>query len=519
MENIFHPQWLNRMRQIIPQDEWETFLKSARSPLPKTVRITENVELPEGYSFSEVAEIPEARFIHFEGYRNQKNKNGTSKKCCNSRREDKSKTNRTQPPYDESLLGSQQRSTHFTEVPIGKTLGHFTGRMYAASLSSLLSVHILDPHPNEKIIDMCAAPGSKTTFIAQRMKNTGALIANELKASRIPSLRQNLDRMGIQNTIVVQGDGNNLPDTFTEEFDRILLDAPCSGDSFGRKDPKFFKSTWKEHHILPLANLQKDLIVSAFEMLKLKGEMVYSTCTAAPEENEAVIQYLCEQYPDEVEIRPVDLGNIPFRRGITHFNGEKICSEKIASSVCRLLPHLTTDTWDSEFFFIAKIRKKELIQRPFVKPFCPPSPYETLKKNSKAEIFARYRKTYGIANTHYEKKAIIERNNDRFLTTPDLPYFLKRIKAAHVGLKMSNKEKGITTQFAQHFGRFASKNVYTLNDEESIKFLHGYDIRLPEPLFEHGTEVIMMHNNIALGHAKSVKNILKNKLGKNEILR
>jgi len=206
--HTFPQRFIERIHEILPPEEWDDFFHKATEPLPRTVRITSNSlsskKIPPFWHLSPVAEIPETYFIERD---------------------------------------NQQ------ELPLGKTLEHFSGEMYVASLSSLLAVHVLDPQPEEKILDISAAPGSKTTFIADKMKQTGVLVANEPSSSRSAKLSANLDRMGVLNCVLFQQDGTILDRMFEQEFDRILLDAPCSSEGFGRKRSDFFEKTWQERKI------------------------------------------------------------------------------------------------------------------------------------------------------------------------------------------------------------------------------------------------------------------------------
>lgn len=456
-------RFLERMQEIIPSQEWDDFLNKCMDPLPKTIRTTQKFKKSGLWNIHPVPSLPSTYF--------------------------------------------------FQEMfPIGKTISHFCGDCFSSSLSSLLAVEVLNPQPHEKILDMCASPGSKTTAIAERMENTGTLIANEVKPPRLKALHQNIERMGVYNTITTQYDARNLPQFFGEEFNRVLLDAPCSGEGFGRKDPLFYKNTWKEKNIFLCAQLQKQLILSAFEMLELNGEMIYSTCTAAPEENEMVVQHLLDTYP-EAEIIPITL-SVPHTNGIDTFFDQKICSKEVAQSSCRLYPHQRSSEWDSEFFFLARIRKKELIQRSFDPPPLPNSPYEKLKKNKRAEIITQLFKQYGIPKESFHGSVFLEKNNDIFLSSPDLSWFLRRIKGQQSGLHIFNRETGITSNLAIHFGSHATEKVFHISEKsEADKFLAGYTLFLTENhTFIHGDIIIITFENKALGIGKVIQNTLKNKL-------
>jgi ribosomal RNA methyltransferase Nop2 len=180
-----------------------------------------------------------------------------------------------------------------SSVPIGATPEYLSGQYMLQSSSSFLPVLALDPQPGEKILDMCASPGGKTTYIAQLMKNKGILVANDMKKNRLKSLFFNIHRMGIKNTIITNYDGRVFS-KFYNKFDRVLLDAPCSGLGVINKDQSVkVNRSYKE--ILENSRIQKELILSAIDCCNIKGKgngiIVYSTCTISVEENEWVIDY------------------------------------------------------------------------------------------------------------------------------------------------------------------------------------------------------------------------------------
>ncbi len=233
---------------------------------------------------------------------------------------------------------------------LGRALEHLLGYYYIQEIASMLPALVLNPKEDEKILDLCSSPGSKTTQIAARMKNLGLLIANEVKFGRIKILAANTERCGVMNMIITKRDGIALCKRFQQEgffFDKILLDAPCSGEGTIRSTPRTLEM-WNIKTIENLSKLQKSLIASAIEILKPNGELVYSTCTHAPEENEEVIDFALKNFDVKVEKIKLPLKT---RGGITSW-GDKEYSGEVQKS-CRVYPQDA----DTEGFFIAKIRK------------------------------------------------------------------------------------------------------------------------------------------------------------------
>lgn len=233
---------------------------------------------------------------------------------------------------------------------LGKSIEHVLGYYYVQELSSMMPIIALQPKPNELVLDLCAAPGSKTTQASALMNNQGTIIANDNKLDRIQILASNLERCGCMNVIVTRNDGVQLCERLARlnmKFDKILLDAPCSAEGNIRSNPKTLLM-WNIKMIEKLSRMQKKLALSAFQLLKEGGEMVYSTCTHAPEENEAVVDFLIRNFNAKVE--KVNLP-LKYRKGITSWQNGKF-DEQI-SSACRIYPQDN----DTEGFFIVKIKR------------------------------------------------------------------------------------------------------------------------------------------------------------------
>jgi tRNA (cytosine49-C5)-methyltransferase len=217
----------------------------------------------------------------------------------------------------------------------GATIAHQFGYYYVQEAASMLPPIVLDVQKNDIVLDLAAAPGSKTTQIAPYCDT---VVANDPDYQRRRALVSNVERCGIMNCAITHFDGLRFP--LVMEFDKVLIDAPCSNIGSARKSPKVLK-TWSPGLAKNIAKLQKGLIKSAFRMLKPGGEMVYSTCTSTVEENEEVVLHLLEQYPD-AKLEKAD-AKLKHRPGL--LSGTEKCM--------RVYP------WDNdtEFFFLAKISK------------------------------------------------------------------------------------------------------------------------------------------------------------------
>ena len=225
------------------------------------------------------------------------------------------------------------------------TIEHFIGYFYMQEVVSLLPAVVLAPQKGEVVLDVCAAPGSKTTQMSQMMHNTGLIVANDNDFMRLKPLKYNIEKCGCLNVAITNIDGRVIKG----KFDKILLDAPCSSEGQIRKDWKVL-SRWSEDYIKTFSNLQKQFIKHAFEILKPNGILVYSTCTFAPEENEEVVNYLLENF-ENAKLEKIELKDFKFSEGIIEWQGKKFKSE--IKKCVRVWPHQN----DTGGFFVAKITK------------------------------------------------------------------------------------------------------------------------------------------------------------------
>ncbi len=296
---VSHP--FDRYRRVI--DDWEEFLVSVQKPLPHIVR---------------------ANTLRID-----------SSTLCQRLNADGVRT-RNVAWLDELIEVSE---------PPGPRIEHWLGLYYIQEATQTLPVIALDPHPRETVLDLCAAPGGKTTFIAARMLNRGTLVANEPNGRRQMGLLANLNRLGVLQALVTGYRGESFPGT--TPFDRILIDAPCSAEGTVRKAPSLLEGA-SLHTIDRLSRVQRRLILRAFDLLAPHGLLVYSTCTFAPEENESVITHLLSRRSATV-VAP----NLPVRvaPGISNWKGEWYPEEIV--NCRRIYPHHL----DSGGGFLACIRR------------------------------------------------------------------------------------------------------------------------------------------------------------------
>lgn len=355
---------------------------------------------------------------------------------------------------------------------IGKTLEHLLGLYYVQGLSSMLPPLVLNPSSNDIVLDLCSAPGSKTTQMAEMMNNDGTLIVNEIEIDRIKSLVFNLDRLSIVNTGIIHSKGEILSKYYHNHFDKILVDAPCSGLGIIQKKEEV-SNWWSIERVQRLQDLQTRLLIAAIKLAKVGGEIVYSTCTLSVEENEMVIDKILSKYPVEIEEINLPVLTHP---AFTSYNGKEF-NESLSKAI-RILP------WEinSDGFFLVKLRKTGDTE--------PSEP--GLKKEEHIKL---------LKPTHKEISPLLDYINDHFGIPKEVLYDYKYIEKGRdiffittnwneyemglfhrVGIKFGtlDKKNRITfyTSAAQVLEKHITKFVYDIKDEEELKnYLTGWKIK------------------------------------------
>lgn len=246
------------------------------------------------------------------------------------------------PWFPDAFFVDTQHAAH-----VASTLEYFLGHIYLQDAASMIPPIVLAPGEKERILDLTAAPGSKTTQMSQMMGNKGCIIANDNAYERIKALRGNINRLGCMNVVITRMDVRNFPSSENEKFDKVLLDAPCSLEGSMRK----YFINWSEGGVRSLALLQKKMIDCAWPLVKRGGELVYSTCTYAPEENEGVVQHLLQQNEDAV-LEKIKVKGLEYHEGLTEFRDTRFSTE--LRKTARIYIH----DYNTGGFFIAKIRKE-----------------------------------------------------------------------------------------------------------------------------------------------------------------
>ncbi len=359
----------------------------------------------------------------------------------------------------------------------GSTLEIAFGFYYIQGLTSMLPPIVLNASDKDIVLDLCSAPGSKTTQIAGSMNNKGILVVNELEIDRIKALVFNLDKMNFINYGVVNSRGEILSKYFDSYFDKILVDAPCSGLGIVQKKSEVNK-WWTPERVSHLSEIQNKLLVSAIKMLKVGGEIVYSTCTLTPEENELIINKLLEKYP--VDLVKIELP-LKHHNGFTEYNGTKL-DERLSETI-RIFP------WevDSDGFFLAKLKKTgETI---------PPEQFKwkkhyviTMHKYNDAIIHERLNTLsaeFGINVDVFSNYKFLMKRNDIYFTTNE--WGDENLGLFHrVGTKFGTIDKNgnivLHSLAAQVIQEFITKNIYEIQDFNELKLYLGGALIINENL-------------------------------------
>ena len=386
---------------------------------------------------------------------------------------------------------------------IGKTFEHVMGFYYIQSLSSMMPPLLLNPTEEDVVMDLCGAPGSKSTQLAEMMNNKGTLLINEIDNERIKSLVFNLERMNVINSSVIHSKGEALSKIYDNHFTKVLVDAPCSGLGIIQKKGEV-SNWWSLNHVDRLQQLQIRLLVAAIKMAKVGAEIVYSTCTLSVEENELVIDKILEKYP--VELLEIDLP-IPSRSAFTEYNGKLLNPE--LKKAMRILP------WeiDSDGFFLVKLRKIDETETP-EKESVEETNVKVVSSNHKEiQPFLIYvSEHFGIERKVLDNYKYIFRGKDIYFVVKDWNDYNTGL-FNRIGLRFGTLDKKdrvtFNSQAAQALETHITKFIYHLKNEDELKnYLTGWKIKdIDIPLGQYAIK----YNNWVIGTAIKTNDGLKSR--------
>ena len=362
----------------------------------------------------------------------------------------------------------------------GGTVFHEAGAFYLQEPAAMLPAAVLDARPGEKILDLCAAPGGKTTQIAMHMEGKGLLVSNEPVPKRALILSRNVERLGIQNCIVTNAFPGVLPHSWDETFDAVLVDAPCSGEGMFRRDPES-RLEWTREKASGCAERQREILQEADRFLRPGGRIVYSTCTYNPEENDKVISRFLAENPD-YQAEPFVLPGVDGREGMF------LC-----------LPHRTP----GEGQFVAKLRKAGNPTVPKLKvPFSAPVKQET-------EIIHASFPGLPLPNAKFGKTMVL---------VPECPD-MQGVRVIRAGLHLCEiRGKNVFPDHAAAMSCLSDyPDVKEISSEEAEDYIAGKEICGQEQGW-----ILMRYRNLILGWGKGSNGRIVNHypkgLRKNSIL-
>ncbi|MDD6194372.1 MAG: RsmB/NOP family class I SAM-dependent RNA methyltransferase [Lachnospiraceae bacterium] len=388
------------------------------------------------------------------------------------------------------------------DVP-GKHPYHQAGVYYIQEPSAMAPGTYLDARPGERILDLCAAPGGKSTQMAAAMQGEGLLVTNEIHPARAKILSENIERMGIANALVVNETPQKLRGKFGCFFHRIMVDAPCSGEGLFRKQEDAYQE-WSLDNVAMCARRQDEILEEAYHMLLPGGRMVYSTCTFAPDENEGSVSRLIHHHPD-MSVVKVDKypgmgdGNADwFQEFATREEGEK-AADGLEHAI-RLWPHRL----HGEGHFVAVLQKEGTL------------PEDAAYKEEKISSYKEFKDFYQFAKDTFTDLTWVERG--RYLTFGEQLYLVPEGMPALKGLKVLRPGLHLGTLKKNRFEPSHALALWlkpdmvrsvcrlTVEDERTRNYLRGQTI---ESRGEKGWQLVTV-DDYSIGWGKLVGGTLKN---------
>ena len=392
---------------------------------------------------------------------------------------------------------------------------YYAGLFYIQEPSAMLPAALLPINPQDKVLDLCAAPGGKTTELGAKLKGEGVLVSNDISASRAKALLKNVEVFGIKNAVVVSESPDKLAERFEGYFDKILVDAPCSGEGMFRKVHSIAKN-WEQYGSQYYADIQRQILPSAVKMLRPGGYMLFSTCTFSIQEDEESLKFILESFPEMELVESVDFENERYKGFTKGYMG--------LDKAIRLYPHKVK----GEGHFAALLRKKNegteytdeneynLPDYNEAKP-----DYDRIKNSYDKNIRKKYKKISDEAFDFFERLKIDipaarlrEKDGKVYLLPNDMPD-ITGLRVLRTGLFLGEIKTGRfepSQALALALKRDEYDNILELkiSDDRVIRYLKCESIDIEDGEAKDGFCLVCV-DGFTLGWAKIDKGRLKNK--------
>ena len=377
-------------------------------------------------------------------------------------------------PFELEKIPFIHNGYYCKDTNIGKHPYYDAGLYYIQEASAMTPAENLLIEEGDYVLDLCAAPGGKTTELLSKLNGSGLLVANDISSSRCYALAKNIQRMGFDNFFVTSHDGKDLSKFFPEFFDKILVDAPCSGEGMFRKDHSLINS-WEEKDSSFYPPLQKEILKSALKMLKPGGKLLYSTCTFAKKENEEVIEEVLNKQIKTIKIENDYSG---FKEGINLKDARRLYPFNIKG--------------EGHFLCLLEKEGEKTLNKAY--------PQNSVKLSEETKNFLN------DCNLDTKNKHFRLINNELYLV-PNIDTKGLRIIVSGLHLGQVKNEHFTPSNALAHYLK-TYKQVLNLKGNELNKFLKGETINCPEHLKGY---VLACVDNYPLGFGKASNGILKNK--------
>ncbi|HFI0578624.1 TPA: RsmF rRNA methyltransferase first C-terminal domain-containing protein [Streptococcus suis] len=363
----------------------------------------------------------------------------------------------------------------------GKSPEHVTGLVYSQEPAAQVVGQVASPEKGMKVLDLAAAPGGKSTHLLSYLDNTGLLVSNEISSKRAKILAENIERFGARNVVVTNESADRLAKVFPAYFDMIVLDAPCSGEGMFRKDPDAMQY-WSKDYPAQCASLQREILESALTMLAPDGQLIYSTCTWSPEENEEIVTWLLENYE-------LELVDIPKINGMAEGIGYP--------QTARMYPHHFSGEGQfvAKFRFLGETKQKKL---------------KSGKSNLNREQQTLW-KEFEQTHLNISLTGLLQVFGDNLYLLPDGLPDLSKVKIARNGLHLGTfKKKRFEPSFALGLALHSTevKHRVDISLEDFPAYVAGQTVAVSKDLPNGWYQVAVQGNG--LGFAKIVSGTLKN---------